>query len=95
MPTDHYHPVGQRYSPLTAASSAPLAGRRVAVIGSGLAGLTTAWALCSCVGSAIEEVTVYERADKLGLYTFADPFGCAALSLLGLRPPRVEPPVDI
>ncbi|EER16527.1 hypothetical protein Pmar_PMAR021126 [Perkinsus marinus ATCC 50983] len=76
MPTDHHHPVGQRYSPLTAASSdtevstaTPLAGKRVAVIGSGLAGLTTAWALCSGVGSAIEEVTVYERADKLGLYS--------------------------
>ncbi|KAF4658856.1 hypothetical protein FOZ61_005221 [Perkinsus olseni] len=46
-------------------------GSTVAVIGSGLAGLTTAWALCNggdisgC--RTIREVTIYERADNLGL----------------------------
>ncbi|KAF4698359.1 hypothetical protein FOZ62_009971, partial [Perkinsus olseni] len=46
-------------------------GSTVAVIGSGLAGLTTAWALCNggdisgC--RTIRKVTIYERSDKLGL----------------------------
>ncbi|KAF4659908.1 hypothetical protein FOL47_007382 [Perkinsus chesapeaki] len=56
---------------LTAASSDSETcdtGKRIAVIGSGLAGLTTAWALCNAsTESDVSEVTIFERSDRLGL----------------------------